>query len=57
VLGGHHASVAQAATDGYGRALLTGTGLLLAAMLVALLARNARRSPGEEALEPVTDPA
>jgi EmrB/QacA subfamily drug resistance transporter len=53
VLGGHHSSVAQATTDGYGRALLTGTGILLAALLVALLARNTRRRRGEEALEPV----
>jgi fucose permease len=40
LLDGGHASVAQAATHGYQRALLAGAVLMLAASVVALLARN-----------------
>ena len=51
LLHGGHDSVAQAATEGYQRALLAGAALVLAATAVALLGPNSRRS------EPVPEEA
>jgi EmrB/QacA subfamily drug resistance transporter len=59
LLHGGHASVAQAATDGYQRALMIGALLVLAAGAVALLARNTRQTAPaveeEQAQEPALD--
>jgi EmrB/QacA subfamily drug resistance transporter len=55
LLHGGHDSVAQAATDGYGRALLAGAALVLAATVVALFAPNTRRSEPVPEEEPALD--
>jgi EmrB/QacA subfamily drug resistance transporter len=59
LLHGGHASVAQAATDGYQRALMIGAFFVLAAGAVALLARNTRQTAPvveeEQAAEPALD--
>jgi MFS family permease len=55
LLHGGHDSVAQAATDGYERALLAGAALVLAATVVALLAPNTRRSEPVPEEEPALD--
>src|SRR6266540_530387 len=44
LLDGGHDTVAQAATHGYQRALMAGAALMLAASVVALLARNTRQT-------------
>jgi hypothetical protein len=44
LLDGGHDTVAQAATHGYQRALMAGAVLMLAASVVALLARNTRQT-------------
>jgi EmrB/QacA subfamily drug resistance transporter len=49
-----HDSVAQAATNGYQRALMVGAALVLAAGIVALLARNTRETAAVEE-EPALD--
>jgi EmrB/QacA subfamily drug resistance transporter len=50
-----HASVAQAAADGYQRALLAGACLVLAAGIVALLASNTRQTAPVVEEEPALD--
>jgi fucose permease len=50
-----HNTVAQAATEGYQRALMAGAGLVLAATVVAILAPNTRRSEPVIENEPVLD--
>ena len=50
-----HATVAQAATHGYQRALLAGAGLVLAATIVASLAPNTRQSKPVIEEEPALD--
>jgi EmrB/QacA subfamily drug resistance transporter len=52
--GGDH-TIAQAATSGYGRALLAGAGLVLAATIVAILAPNSRQSKPVIEEEPALD--
>jgi EmrB/QacA subfamily drug resistance transporter len=49
--------VAQAATDGYQRALLVGAGLVLVATVIALLAPNTRQTATADSLEAVPDAA
>ena len=48
-------TVAQAATEGYQRALLAGAGLVLAATVIAVFARSTRRSEPVIEEEPVLD--
>jgi EmrB/QacA subfamily drug resistance transporter len=55
VLHGGHDTVAQAATQGYQRALMAGAGFVLAATIVAFLAPNTRRSEPVIEEEPVLD--
>jgi EmrB/QacA subfamily drug resistance transporter len=50
-------TVAQAATHGYGRALLAGAGIVLAGAAVALLAPNTRQTAPVEEEEPEEEPA
>jgi len=51
LLDGGHDTVAQAATHGYGRALLAGAFLVIAAGAVALLSRNTRETQTAPAVE------
>jgi MFS family permease len=55
LIDGGHASVAQAATEGYQRALLIGACLVLAAGAIALLAPNTRQSKPVIEEEPALD--
>jgi EmrB/QacA subfamily drug resistance transporter len=55
LLHGGHVSVAQAATGGYQRALLTGAGLVVGATVVALLTTNRRRTEQVVEEEPALD--
>jgi EmrB/QacA subfamily drug resistance transporter len=50
-----HDTVAQAATHGYQRALVAGAGFVLAATVVALLARNTRQTTPVVGEEPALD--
>ena len=51
-----HDTIAQASTHGYQRALLAGAVLMLAASVVALLARNTRQTtPAVEDEEPALE--
>jgi EmrB/QacA subfamily drug resistance transporter len=55
LLRGGHDTVAQAATDGYGRALLGGAAIVLAGSAVAMLAPNARQTASAEDEEPALE--
>jgi EmrB/QacA subfamily drug resistance transporter len=55
LLQGGHDTVAQAATHGYQRALMAGAVLMLAASVVALLARNTRQTAPVVEEEPALD--
>ena len=55
LLRGGQETLAQAATQGYGRALLAGAGIVLAGAAVALLAPNTRRTEPVPEEEPEDD--
>ena len=55
LLHGGHESLAEAASHGYQRALLVGSGLVLAAAVIALLAPNTRQAASAVEEEPVLD--
>src|SRR6266508_1407063 len=55
LLHGGHDTVAQAATDGYQRALMVGAGFVLAAAIVAILAPSTRQGERVVEEEPVLD--